>query len=145
MTGAPVGLGLVIFSVGYDRVHYALAMAAAAAASVRRVTLLVTGRALPLLLAPTEPDAAGWYGLDPADDGSSPQDREQCFAARGVATLEELLTSCAALGVAVTVCEMGLRALNLSPATALRLDIPATLGGIVGFLGAVGEGSILFV
>jgi peroxiredoxin family protein len=139
------GLGLVLFSGGYDRVHYALAMAAAAAASGRRVSLLVTGRALPALLPGAGPDAAGWHGLDAADDGSSPRERDRSFEDRGVATFEELLTSCGALGITVIVCEMGLRALNLAADTRLRDDVPATLGGIVGFLGTVGGGSLLFI
>ncbi len=143
--GGRDGFGLVIFSGGYDRVHYALAMAAAAAACGRPVSVLMAGRALPALLGETGPGGCGWHGLDAADDGRSPKDRDRYLAERGVATLEDLLTSCAALGVTVTVCEMGLRALNWPTTVGLRTDVPASLGGIVGFLGRVGAGSLVFV
>ncbi len=148
--GRAGGLGLVMFSGGYDRVHYALAMAAAAAASGRRVSILITGRALLALGAESQSESEsgppyGWHGLDAADDGRSPADRDGCLASRGVATFEELLAACVALDVSVTVCEMGLRALDWPATTRLRNDVPTTLGGIVGFLAAVGDGALLFV
>ena len=151
------GLGLVMFSGGYDRVHYALAMAAAAAASGRQVSILITGRALLALGAESQSESKpghsyGWHDLDAADDGQSPADRDGSLASRGVATFEELLAACAALDVSITVCEMGLRALDwpvsasrLDGMARLRDDIPTTLGGIVGFLGAVGDGALLFI
>ena len=138
-------LSLVVYSGGFDRVHYALAMAAAAAATGRSVSLLVTGRALPALIETGEPERPGWNDLDAADDGSPPARRDRIFADRGVAGFEELLTSCAALGVGVIVCEMGLRALGLPADVRLRSDIPHRVGGIVTFLGAAEGGQIIFV
>ena len=136
-------LSLVVFSGGFDRVHYALAMAAAAAAIGRPVTLLFAGRSLPTLI---EGEATpGWHGLDAADDGSPPVLRDGALVARGVGGLEEMLTACAALEVTVMVCEMGLRALGLPPDIALRADVPHRIGGLVGFLAAAEGGSLLFV
>ena len=139
------GLSLVVFSGGYDRVHYALAMAAAAAATGRPVSLLFSGRALTALLAESAPGRQGWLGLDPADDGSLPAERDRVFAERGIATLDELLTACAALGVTVIACEMALRALGLPAGSRLRDDVPATVGGIVSFLGTTAGANIIFV
>lgn len=42
----PENLSIVLFAGGFDRVHYALVMASAAAATNRKVTLFFTGRAL---------------------------------------------------------------------------------------------------
>ena len=138
-------LSLVMFSGGFDRVHYALAMAAAAAATGRAVSLLLTGRALPALIDSGDPAAPGWHRLDPADDGSTAAARDALFAARGVAGFEELLGACAALEVRVIVCEMGLRALGLPADARLRADIPHRIAGIVTFLEAAEGGSTLFV
>ena len=142
---AAARLSLVVFSGGFDRVHYALAMAAAAAATGRAVSLLVTGRAIPALIAGESRETPGWHGLDAADDGSAPTARDAVFAARGVAGFEELLTSCAALEATVIVCEMGLRALGLPSDVRLRADVPHRVGGIVTFLGGAEGGDILFV
>ena len=139
------GLSLVVFSGGFDRVHYALAMAAAALATGAPVSLLFTGRALPALVESGEAERPGWHALDAADDGSAPAVRDGVLAGRGVAGFEELLTACAALGATVIVCEMGLRALGLPAGVRLRADIPHRVGGIVTFLGAAGAGGILFV
>ncbi|MEI6557186.1 MAG: hypothetical protein WCO00_02180 [Rhodospirillaceae bacterium] len=143
MVGAK--LSLVVFSGGFDRVHYALAMAAAAAATGRPVSLLITGRALAALVDSGDPARPGWTDLDTADDGAAPAARNQTLVGRGVAGFEELLTAAAALGVTVIVCEMGLRALGPAGGRRLRADIPHRVGGIVSFLGAAEGGSILFV
>jgi peroxiredoxin family protein len=138
----PGSLSLVVFSGGFDRVHYALVMASAAAATNRRVTLFFTGRALRALLAGSDPHGPpGWHGLDPADDGSAPAERDESFAAKGLATFEELLSACVMLGATVMVCEMGLRALDLPEGYRLRDD-----GGVVTFLNEAGRtGPMLFV
>ena len=139
----PDSLSIVVFAGGFDRVHYALVMASAAAATNRKVTLFFTGRALNALVESPEP---GWHGLDPADDGSSPAERDAYFGANGLATFEELLGACVALGVTVMACEMGLKALGLPTGVGLRPDVPVTRGGVVTFLneGSAG-GAMLFV
>lgn len=132
------GLSLVVFSGGFDRVHYALSIAAAAAAVGRPVSLLFAGRAVRALLP------GGWPDLDPAEDGTPPATRDAVCAARGVAGFDELLESCAALGVHMVACEMALRLLDPPAAAAPRADLGATVGGIVGFLDR-SAGSITFV
>ncbi|EWY37286.1 hypothetical protein N825_20840 [Skermanella stibiiresistens SB22] len=137
---ASSGLSLVVFSGGFDRVHYALVMASAAAATNRKATLFFTGRAVLALKS-----AGGWHGLDPADDGSSPEDRNVHFGRSGVAEFEELLEACVALGVTVMVCEMALRAIGMT-ASELRDDVPVQTGGVVTLLnGAAADGDMLFI
>lgn len=130
----PDSLSIVVFSGGYDRIHYALVMASAAAATNRRVTLFFTGRALRALVHEREPGVLGWHDLDAADDGSNPAERDRWFAKQGIATFEELLEACVALGVTVMACEMGIKALGLPPGAELRSDVPVTRSGVVTFL-----------
>ena len=139
----PDSLSIVVFAGGFDRVHYALVMASAAAATNRTVTLFFTGRALNALLDSPEP---GWHRLDPADDGSAPAARDDHFARNGLATFEELLGACVALGVTVMACEMGLKALGLPTGVGLRPDVPVQKGGVVTFLNeSSAGGAMLFV
>jgi peroxiredoxin family protein len=134
------GLSLVVFAGGFDRVHYALVMASAAAATNRKTMLFFTGRAVLALKA-----GDGWRELDPADDGSSPEERNVHFGRSGLAEFEELLEACVALGVTVMVCEMALKAIGLE-ASALRSDVPVVSGGVVTFLNdAPADGRMLFV
>lgn len=125
------GLALIVQAGGYDRVHYALVLASAAAATGRPVTLFFTGRALPALL-----DRQGWRRLDFSDDGTSPEARDATLAHRGVATMEELLTACAELGVRFLACEMGWRALGVRD-FAVRSDLSVETAGVVTLLGSV--------
>ena len=142
----PESLSIVVFAGGFDRVHYALVMASAAAATNRKVTLFFTGRALRTLLAESAEGAPGWHGLDPADDGSAPAERDQWFGANGLAGFEELLGACVALNVTFMACEMGVKALGLPTGTPLRADVPVKTGGVVTFLNdAPQAGAMLFV
>ncbi len=142
----PDSLSIVLFAGGFDRVHYALVMASAAAATNRKVTLFFTGRALNTLLAADADGAPGWHRLDPADDGSRPAERDAFFTANGLAGFEELLEACVMLKVTVMACEMGLRALGLPAGAPLRPDVPVKTGGVVTFLNdAPKTGAILFV
>ncbi|HLO77825.1 MAG TPA: DsrE/DsrF/DrsH-like family protein [Magnetospirillum sp.] len=128
--GAPDKLSLVVFSGDFDRVHYALVMAAAAVATNKPVTLFFTmGAARALVDWRTLPGAQ-------ADDD---------LRAKGLATFDELLDACVALGVTFMVCEMGLKALGIAP-QALRADVPVTPGGVVTFLAdASKNGAMLFI
>ena len=142
----PESLSIVLFAGGFDRVHYALVMASAAAATNRKVTLFFTGRALSTLLAGDADGTPGWHRLDPADDGSRPAERDAFFTANGLAGFEELLEACVMLKVTVMACEMGLRALGLPAGAPLRSDVPVKTGGVVTFLNdAPKTGAILFV
>lgn len=123
-------LSLVVFSGDFDRVHYALVLAAGAVASNHAVTLFFTMGAARALV--------DWRALPGAE-------ADETLRARGIAGFEELLEACVALGVTIMVCEMGLRALGIDAAT-LRPDVPVTAGGIVTFLAdASKDGGMLFI
>ena len=141
----PDKLSLIVFSGDYDRVHYALAMAGAAAATNRAVTLFFTMAATRALLGRQDDGAPGWSALAPAADGSAATARDRAHGDRGIATLEELLSACVEMGVQFRVCEMGLKAEAIDAAD-LRDDVPVMISGIVGFLGDVsGNGEMLFI
>lgn len=127
---AEAGLGLFVFDGGYERVHYALSVAAAALAINRPVGLLFSGPAVEAL----RPD--GWSRLaDP--DGIAQRQR-----AAGVADAETLYDACVTLGARITACELSLATRGLA-AAALRPGVAP--GGIVGFLADRPGAQILFV
>jgi len=136
---SPDKLSIVVFSGDFDKIHYALVMAAAAVASNTPVTLFFTmwaGRAL-------ERDQA-WKRLK-CSDGSSAHDMDSCFTDKNVADFETLLAACVALDVTFMVCEMGVKALGMDPDD-LRPDVPVAKGGIVTFLAdASKDGAMIFV
>lgn len=138
MAEPPGKLSLIVFSGDYAKAHYALAAAAAAAAVDRPATLFFTMHGARALLAAGADSAEGWRALDGASADAE-------LRGRGVAGFEELLESCAALGVRFMVCEMGLRALGVAP-EALRDDLPISVAGLVSFLAdAEAGGAMLFV
>jgi len=118
-------LSLVVHSGDFDRVYYALALAAGAAASNTPCTLFFTMTASHALLADQ-----GWHRLAGQPDAAA---QDAALQAKALAGFEELLEACAALGVTFMICEMGLRALDLQ-SLPLRRDIDITPGGIVTFL-----------
>lgn len=132
-------LSIVVFSGDFDKVHYALVMAAAAVASNRAVTLFFTmwaGRALEA--------GAGWRRLR-CCDGSDAPSMDERFKQANVADFETLLEACVALGVTFMVCEMGVKALGMDP-DGLRPDVPVTKGGLVTFLAQSSkDGAMVFV
>lgn len=149
-TTSPDKLSLIVFSGTYDKVHYALATAAAAAAIDKPVTLFFTMDACRALGSdqgwrelPTE--AAVTPTADGPSDAETATERDAAYAARGVAAFEVLLTSCAELGVRFMVCEMGLRARGLEGVT-FRDDVTLEEGGLVTFLSdASKDGVMLFI
>jgi predicted peroxiredoxin len=118
-------LGVLLISGGHERAHYALMVAAAAAAIGRDVTLFATNEGAALLLEAT-PLAA-----DP---------REAELSARGVANLAELLAAAASLGVRRIACEAGLRTADLA---GQPLAEGVEVAGLVTFLAAVGGGQVV--
>jgi len=118
-------LGILLRAGGHDAAHYALVLATGAAAIGRPVTLFATNEGCHLLLAAAPLEA------DP---------REALLAERGVAGIAMLLPAAEELGVALMVCEAGMRAEALEGA-ALRRTV--TLAGVVSFLHAVGEGQFV--
>jgi len=135
-------LSIVVHAGDYGRVHYALAMASAAAAMNKPVTLFFTMAAIRALAK-----NAGWQAL-PAGDiapGVNGGDQDAAMTAKGLAGFEELIEACAAFKVKMLVCEMGLRAVGLTKAD-LRGDLAYEEGGIVTFLAdAAPGGATLFI
>lgn len=141
---SPDKLSIIVYSGDYGRVHYALAMASAAAAINRPVTLFFTMGAIRAL---TKPAKGGWGALPVTDDTGHGTGAAQdgAMAEKGLATFEELLAACVAFKVTIMVCEMGLRAIDLTMAD-LRSDVPYQEGGIVSFLAdASATGASLFI
>ena len=66
--------------------------------------------------------------------------RDGLFKQRHVGDFETLLAACVELGVRFIVCEMGLRAQGIDPAT-LRDDVPCETAGIVTLLEATPPGA----
>jgi peroxiredoxin family protein len=137
-------LGLVVQSGQFDRVQYALAIASAAAALDRPVTLFVTlGAARAFMVEDERGRRPAWAGLPLSPELVEPgiseggaldaRNRE-----RGIAGFEELLAASASLGVELMVCEMGLRAVGLEMA-ALRTDLPLVPGGLATLLAKGGQ------
>lgn len=141
---SPDKLSIIVYSGDYGRVHYALAMASAAAAINRPVTLFFTMGGIRAL---TKPAKGGWGALPVTDDTGHGTGAAQdaAMAEKGLATFEELLAACVAFKVTIMVCEMGLRAVDLTMAD-LRADVPYQEGGIVSFLAdASATGASLFI
>ncbi|MGE4221533.1 MAG: hypothetical protein AB7G39_18975 [Alphaproteobacteria bacterium] len=141
VTGAGGPLSVIVFSGDYDRVHYALCLASAAAATGRRATLFFTMGACRALAS-----ERGWQRLNPAGNGQSAAARDAAHGAAGLATFDELMDACVGLDVCFMVCEMGLKAEGMTAAD-LSPAVTVTPGGIVSFLAAAsGDGSTtLFV
>jgi peroxiredoxin family protein len=135
-------LSIAVHSGAFERVHYALVMASAAAASDRKATLFFTGQAVHAVTqAGGRP---GWHALAAPPDGAAA--RDAALRDRRVAGFEELLAACAELKVRMIVCEMALRAAGLDAATGiLRHDLPLEVAGVVTFLNQGAGGALLFV
>ena len=139
MTKAPDKLSIVVFSGDFERIHYALAMAAAAASQDRPTTLFFTMGAIHALAPRRDDGSLGWTALA----GAVERDAE--FASRGVGGFEELFDACIGLDVRIMVCDMGLRAMGLTR-DSLRQDFKYHSGGIVTFLNdASADGAMLFI
>ena len=141
----PQKLSIIIFSGDFDKIHYALAMASAAAAVDMPVTLFFTMGASRALLA--SPENAWMYlpAGQVAEAGETGGGVDNNFKQRTVATFEELLKACISLDVKFMVCDMGLRAMGLE-GLALRGDVPIETGGMVTFFNdAHANGQMVFI
>jgi peroxiredoxin family protein len=145
----PDSLAIVVFSGEFDKVHYALTMASAAAASNTPATLFFTMKACRAVMKPDANGVAPWQTMPVSTDGRDGNETgramDRRFEAHRVATFEELMSACIELDVTFMVCEMGLRAMNLTRDD-LRADIDFTEGGVVSFLNAASkDGAVLFI
>ncbi len=144
----PKKLSIVVFSGDFDKVHYALVMASAAAAIDIPVTLFFTMGASRALLADPEDGIPSWRSLPAGEiggEGETGGNIDDGFKVRTVAAFEDLLQACVAMGVKFMVCDMGLRAMDLEGAD-LRQDVPIETGGMVTFLNdAQADGQMVFV
>ncbi len=139
-------LSIIVFSGELDKVHYAMAMAAAAAAIGTPATLFFTMEACRGLEKQGDDGVWPWQRM-PVSTSAIRQGGEidDGFKSRGIANFEELLESCIELKVRFMVCEMGLRALDME-ADSLRDDVPITVGGLVTFFNDTSkDGSMVFI
>ena len=118
-------LGVLLLSGGHERAHYALVMAAGAAALGRDAVLFATNAGCRLFLDPTPLLA------DP---------REAALEARGVAGIGTLLAAASDLGLRRIACEAGLKAEGLA---GQPLAPGVEVAGVATFLSAVGDGQIV--
>jgi peroxiredoxin family protein len=141
----PQKLSIVVFSGAFDKVHYALVMASAAAATDTPVTLFFTMEGARALLPADGTAALPWRDLPTEVPGRSGGDLDDAFKARNIADFETLLAACRDLGVRFMVCEMGLKALDIEREN-LRHDLTYEIGGVVTFLNdAQQDGAVVFV
>lgn len=136
----PQKLSIVVASGAFEKVHYALVMATGAAAIGTPVTLFFTMGACPAIMADD-----GWRKLPSERTDTTASERDDDFASRGVATMNELIESAAELGITFMVCEMGLRAEGLEDQP-MRDGIDIARTGVVTFINdASADGSIIYV
>ena len=138
-------LSIVVHSGAFDRVHYALVLAAAALATNTPVTLFFTMWACRALQKPGPDGMPGWAGMSVSEPGLDAAALDARFAERGVGTFEELLQATVELGARFLVCESGLLGAGLDRPE-LRDDLPLEIAGAVTFLSdADPAGATLFV
>ena len=146
----PDRLSLIVYSGTFERVHYALVLAASAISVGIPTTLFFTMEACRALLAPGADGEPSWRRLpagegEDAERGHSGGIVDDRYASRGIATFDELLAACVQLGARFMVCEMGLRAKGLTR-DRLRADVPIEEGGVVTFLNdASATGALLLL
>ena len=130
---SPDKLSIIIYDHHYDKVHYALVMASAAAAIGRPVTVFFTMGACGAIQAADRNSPPSWAAMPLSDEDATGAERDIFYKHTGIATMEELMEACIAFGVRFLVCEMGLRAKGLEK-TALRPDMNLEHSGVVTFL-----------
>jgi len=142
----PDKLSIIVFSGAFEKVHYALASAAAAAAIDMPVTLFFTMDATRALAETGASGQPGWHVLGVERKGiPDAATLDATNTRRGVAGFEELLEACVSLDVRFMVCEMGLAAIDMRR-DVLRKDVDIEIGGLVTFLNdASAIGATLFI
>ena len=142
----PDKLSVIVFSGNYEKVHYALATAAAAAAIDMPVTLFFTMDATRALAESGPEGQPGWQTLTVERPGiPDAKTLDATMVQRGVAGFGDLMDACASLDIHFAVCEMGLAAIGMRR-DALRKDLDVEVGGLVTFLNdASATGATLFI
>lgn len=142
---SPDKLSIIIYDGHYDKIHYALVMASAAAAVGRPVTLFFTMTACHALVRADHSRTPAWAGLALSDEAGNGSERDAFYARTGIATFEELIEASVVFGVRFLVCEMGLRAKGLDKAD-LRSDLSIEHSGVVTFLSdASKDGAVILI
>ena len=126
MPSDPQTLGVLLISGSHERAHYALVIAAGAAALGRRVVLFATNSGCHAL-------AEDWSGLTQAEDDAA-------VRGTGVAGFAELREAATELGVTLLACEAGLRIAGLA---AERLMAGVAVAGVATFLAATAGGQVI--
>lgn len=138
-------LSIVVSDHHFDKVHYALVMASAAAAIGKPATLFFTMGACQALMdgPPTSP--LSWREMRLSDQTGTGAERDLFYTDNGIGGFEELLEACSALAVKFMVCEMGMRAKGFRNQE-LRKDIRIEISGVVTFLNdASRDGAIVYI
>jgi predicted peroxiredoxin len=118
------GLTVIVAVADAPRLHAALSIAAASAASGAATRVYIHGDAVGLLAGPLQ----------------APEDERHCAA--GLPMLAELFEEALGLGVRLICCQTGLL---LSAIAADRLDPRIEIGGLVGLFAALGDDRLVTV
>ena len=119
-------LGILLISGGHERAHYAVMLAAGAAAIGRPVCIFATNEGCLAL-------AQDWSVMPDAA-------RDDAVREAGVAGLDELRDAAAELGVRLLACDAGLRMAGLEAAQLWR---GVEVAGVPSFLSATAGGQIV--
>lgn len=136
-------LSIILYSSAFDRIHYGLMLASAAAATNQKVTVFVTMDACHAFTTQSKHQLTLSDGVASLNM-TSPAELEAHYQQQGIAGFSDLVEACIALEVNFLVCETGLRA--------IKLDVPAldpafnfTLCGLVTLLNASSQGKMVMV
>ena len=138
-------LSIIVYDHHFDKIHYALVMAAAAAAIGQPTTLFFTMGACNALFCDDEEGNAAWSKMPLSDSKKTGRERDDSYRRKGIATFEELINACITFKTKFMICEMGLKAKQLENLV-LRKDLKIEPGGAVTFLKKASKNSsILFI
>ena len=142
---APDKLSIIIYDRHFDKVHYALVMASAAAAIGKPVTVFFTMGACRALMKEASDGTPAWAAMPLSDQSGTGLECNKSYADQGIATFDDLLSACQSFGVPFLVCEMGLRAKGFKNEN-LRDDLNIEISGVVTFLNdASKDGGMVFI
>lgn len=130
---------VILYSGDFDRIHFGLLTATAAACIDRSVNIFVT-------MGACRAFSGDWQSLSLSSSAvrhcTTPTELNEHFRTQHIATFEELLEVVKDLSIRVIVCETGLRAENLT-IDMLGCNLSVTAGGMVSFLQHAKGGEIV--